>query len=72
MRMSAVIASSKSTAECVAVDRGDDRLAQPCPLVEHLVAAAHPAPPHVERLQGGPLVDVRTDAEGLLAFTRER
>ena len=42
-----------------------DRLAQARPLVEDLVTAPHPTTPHVQRLQGGPLVDVGAAGEGL-------
>ena len=53
------------------VERGDDRLAQAAPLVEHLVPASHPLPPHVQRLQRGPFIDVGAHAEGLVARTGE-
>src|SRR6266850_4232487 len=62
----------ESAPEGMTVDRRDNWLAQPGPLVEYLVSALDPPAPHVERLKRCPLVDIRTNTEGLLACAGQK
>ncbi len=68
MRKSAMAASSKSAAQGVAIEDGDERLAQPGQRIKGAVAVAHPGRSEIFRRPFAPGFDIAAGAEGFFAL----